>query len=186
MLSEKDLWRQLIGQGDEKAFEVIFHLYFERLCYFAKDYVQDMEVSRELTQETFTRLWEIKDTLNEDSNIKSLLYTIVRNNALNYLKHEFIKKKYNKNTIDNYNRLQLNAISLSDMKIEKLTSDDLRKQIEKIVDGLPEKCRAAFIMSRNLGLSYKEIARQMDVSVNTVENHIALALKKIRNMLKEN
>ena len=180
-----DKYVQLIKLGDEKAFEKIFHSYFERLCYFIKDYVIELETAREIVQETFARLWEIKDTLNENSNIPALLFTIARNNALNYLKHELTKRTYRKFVTDNYNRLHINNIVLSDLIIDQLITNEVRDQINNIIYSLPERCRTAFIMSRNMGMSYKEIAEQMDISVNTVENHISEALKRIRAGLKK-
>jgi RNA polymerase sigma-70 factor (ECF subfamily) len=166
--------------GDEITFEQLFHEYFERICYFARDYVSDDEVARELAQETFIKLWEIRATLEDGSDIPALLFTIVRNSALNYLKHLTIREKFRHYSENQYTERQLNLIALSDLQVEEIFKNDLQRIIDDAVDNLPEKCKEVFIMSRNYGMSYKEISLQLNISLKTVENHISEALKKLR------
>lgn len=173
-----------IRQGDEKAFEALFAAYFQKLCRFATEYVLDKEIARELVQDSFARLWETKDKLQPESNIPALLYAITRNNSLNYLKRIVSHKRYFEYQLNKSNELQLNLIALSDFAIENFIADELQEQIEKAIQELPEKCRSVFEASRNEGLSYMEIAREFNISERTVENHIAAALKKLRERLK--
>jgi len=171
---------EMIRRGDENTFERLFHGYFERICYFARDYVCDWEVARELAQETFAKLWEIRASLEDGSDIPALLYTITRNNALNYLKHLTIREKYRNHSETKHVELQLNLMALSDLQVEEIFRHDLQKVIDEAVDDLPEKCKETFVMSRNFDMSYKEIAAQLNISVKTVENHISEALKRLR------
>jgi len=175
-----------IKRGDEKAFETAFHMYFEKICFFAKDYVFDWEVAREIAQESFIKLWEIKEDIKDDTNILSLLCTVTKNNALNYLKHETVKSKFHDYTIQKYNTTQLNIVALSNLTVDKIIAEEMKQQVDKAVEKLPERCRMVFILSRNFELTYKEIAEQLNISVNTVENHIAEALKRIRGQLNSN
>lgn len=171
---------QSVRSGDEITFEQIFHGYFERICFFAREYVCDEEVARELAQETFVRLWEIRATLEDGSDIPALLFTIVRNHALNYLKHLTIRDKFRQFSEQQQAERQLNLMALTDLQVEEIFKSDLQQKINEAVDDLPEKCREVFMMSRNFGMSYKEIAAQLNISIKTVENHISEALKKLR------
>jgi RNA polymerase sigma-70 factor (ECF subfamily) len=137
MLAENESWQNLIKVGFEKAFEILFHLYFERLSRFAKGYVIDQEISKELVQDAFLKLWEIRESLGSDANYKAILYTITRNNSLNYLKHEIVKKKYRQNNIIRFS-LELNYIALNDTSFEAFIANDLNIHIKKIINELPK------------------------------------------------
>ena len=169
-----------IRSGDEGTFERVFHEYFERICCFAREYVCDWEIARELAQEAFIRLWEIRNTLEDGSDIPALLFTITRNNALNYLKHLAIREKYKNFSEQQYAISQLNQMALSDLQVDLIFNNDLNNLVNEAIGELPERCKEVFIMSRRFKMSYKEIAHQLDISVKTVENHIAEALKKLR------
>ncbi|MBN1789075.1 MAG: RNA polymerase sigma-70 factor [Bacteroidales bacterium] len=175
-----------IRKGDENAFEKVFHAYFERICCFAREYVCDWEVARELAQEAFIRLWEIRDNLDDGSDIPALLFTITRNNALNYMKHLTVRQKYSDYTKQQHLESQLNLIALSDLQVDILFRNDMQKAIHQAVDELPDRCKEVFIMSRHLGMSYKEIAQKLKISGKTVENHISEALKRLRLKIKQN
>jgi RNA polymerase sigma-70 factor (ECF subfamily) len=172
-----------IRDGDENTFKLLFHGYFERICCFARDYVCDVEVARELAQETFIKLWEIRTSLDDGSDIPALLFTIVRNNALNYLKHLTIRDKFRQFSEQQYAERQLNLMALTDLQVEEIFKRDMQQKIDEAVDDLPEKCREVFLMSRNFGMSYREIATQLNISIKTVENHISEALKKLRKKI---
>jgi RNA polymerase sigma-70 factor (ECF subfamily) len=169
-----------IRSGDEKAFEKVFHAYFEKVCYFAKDYVFDWEIAREIAQEAFIKIWEIRTTLEDGSDIPSLLFTITRNNALNHLKHLTIREKYRNYSERSFVESQLNLIALSDLQVDQIFGSDMQLIINQAIDDLPEKCKEVFMMSRNFEMTYKEIALQLNISIRTVENHIAEALKRLR------
>jgi len=169
-----------IRKGDEEMFEKVFHGYFERICCFARDYVVDREVAREIAQEAFIKLWEIRATLEDGTDIPALLFTIARNNALNHLKHVIIREKYRNYSERKYVESQLNLIALSDLQVDQIFGSDMQKLIYQAIEDLPERCKEVFMMSRNYEMSYKEIAQQLNISERTVENHIAEALKRLR------
>lgn len=173
-----------LRKGREGAFDRVFSYYFPRLMNFANEYVHDSEVAREIVQDTFLKLWEIRKKLAPDTRLPSLLFTITRNDALNYLKQLIHKQKY----IDDRKRYyenQLNYIALRDESSDKLIYSELYEKISFTIDNLPEKCKQAFLLSRNEGLKYREIADRLKISVKTVETHVSDALKKLREALKD-
>jgi RNA polymerase sigma-70 factor, ECF subfamily len=189
LTSETDINRTLaegIKAGNHSAFETLYKAYFEPLYFFAKDYVIDVDQSRNIVQDSFLSLWEKRDFLNVDLNLKSFLYTIVRNNSLNYLKREKNKKRIDSEIHQVYfEELRLNYEALSQLPIDKISFEELQKLIEDATEKLPPQCRLIFKMSRFDALKNGEIAEQLNISTKTVEGHITQALKSIRKQLKK-
>lgn len=171
-----------LRKGSEAAFDEIFNYYFPKLMNFAIGYVKDTEVAREIVQDTFLKLWEMRKNLAPETRLAPLLYTITRNDALNYLKQLIHKQKYIENRKQMYEN-QLNYIALKDESSERLIYNELYEEINKAIADLPEKCRQVFQLSRDEGLKYHEIAEKMKISVKTVETHISDALKRLREAL---
>lgn len=160
----------------ERYFEQLFKTHYTELCRFAYKYVRNKIASEEIVQEVFINIWERKSKLNINSSIKAYLYTATRNRSFNYIKLELPKEQ--KKTDVNV----LSTFEINDNE-EELLIGDLKTYINYAIDTLPRKCKAIFVMSRNAGMTYKEIAEELDISIKTVENQIGLALKKLREQL---
>ncbi len=167
-----------IKTGDKDAFERLFLKFYDPLCNFAWRYVHSVHISEELVQDVFLNVWESRERLDPDKNIKSYLYKAVRNKVLNYLKHKDVAEKYNKQ-ID-----WLNSVDISQMHDFDEQSEFIEAAQEAIED-LPEGARRIYKLSRKDGLSYQEIADVLDISVRTVESQMSRALEKLRNSLSE-
>lgn len=167
---------ECLSHDDRKAFEHIFRTYYQDLCRFGVTYVKDMDVSEELVQQIFINIWERRYELSISTSMKSYLFTAVRNKSFNYLKLQ-LPKEYKKVDIDD-----VGFIDTSN-KEEDIVFEDLKEYVAKAIDSLPGKCKTIFNLSRNSGLTYKEIAEELDISVKTVENQIGIALKKLREQL---
>ncbi len=184
MENNLDIVRGLL-QGDEKSFEQVFHKYFKMIFIYAKSYVLDKEVARELAQESFLKLWEIKFQIRTDTNVSALLYTITRNNSINYLRQATANKKYIEYSKQKHYEYQLNYYALNDSTSDIIFFDELNEKIESAINNLPPKCKKVFELSRFNDLKYKEIAESLNISVKTVENQIVIALKRIHEQIKE-
>lgn len=174
-----------LRRGSESAFTQIFHDYYNNLYNYALHYVIDREIAREMVQETFLRLWENRSRLKKKTNLTSLLYTITRNNSLNYLKHLLIENKYSEFARKNFLTYQLNYIALKDETSEQIIYNELQETVQKAINQLPPKCKEIFILSRLKELKHKEIASRLNISPKTVENQISEALRRIRISLIE-
>lgn len=167
------------------AFELLFNLYHVPLCNFAKVYVKQLVIADEIVQETFIKIWEVRATLDEEKSIKSFLFQCVHNNCLNYIKKAGNNSKSGQEYL---NDLQFRAEVLGSAEasvIDTLVADELEFQIEKIIDSLPDQCRQVFIFSRFHDMSYADIAKKLNISLNTVKTQISRALQKLRAGLKE-
>lgn len=165
-----------IKQGNNEAFEYLFKNYYPRLRGYAIRFIENEETVRDIIQECFLRLWEKRDALSAIS-ITSLLFAMVRNGCLNYLKHLSIVEKYQIEYLANINgeeRLYYTDFSLD--AEHKLLYKELEEQINIVINSLPDRCRKVFIMSRFKGMKNREIADMMQISTTAVEKHISKAL----------
>ncbi|MCB9002499.1 MAG: RNA polymerase sigma-70 factor [Bacteroidales bacterium] len=170
----------LVGlrNGDEQVFEDIFRAYYERLCNYANTVLNDMNEAEEMVQGTFLTVWEKHETIDIHTSIKSYLYRAVYNCCLNKLKHYKVRKLHGEE-FKNQSDILLDDASQNLVEIE------LNSLVAHAVDLLPKQCKHVFKLSRFENLTYSEIAEQLNISVKTVENHMAKALKILRKQLKD-
>jgi RNA polymerase sigma-70 factor (ECF subfamily) len=166
-----------LRKGDKQAFELIFNRYKEQLYFFTQGYLHSSTDSEEIIQNVFLSLWESRDSLKEELSLKSFLYKITVNNIYNYLKHKAIEHKY-------LEYISVQEIKLEDNSEESIIYNDLKKNIDQLINDLPSKQQLIFKLSRKEGLSHNEIAVRLGLSVRSVENQLYRALKHIREKLK--
>lgn len=176
---------EAIRNGNERAFEEVFQKHYNKLFNYACHYLIDQEIARDIIQETFMRLWENRANLHSSSNLNALLFKITHNNCLNYLKHLTIQKKHSDSVRKNLIAYRLNYAALKDETSEQIIYNELQDKVDKAIQQLPPKCKEIFVLSRTREYKHKEIAQQLNISVKTVENHIAEALRRIRVCLHE-
>ncbi len=176
LTDEKELYLRL-KEGDERAFNALFQKYYSSMCHFARQFLNDSEMAEETVQDMFVRIWEKRESLNIESSVKHYFFRSVRNHCLNQIQHQKIRKQY--------------ASMVKESAHQDIDPDqyyvevDLLKRIEKSIDSLPVKRQEIFRLSREQGLKYKEIAEELKISVKTVEAQMGLALKHLREDLKE-
>lgn len=177
-LQEADVkqWIERISEGDRKAFEKLFLKFYDSLCRFAWRFVRSSHISEELVQEVFLEIWELRDSLDPEKNIKSYLYRSVRNKALNHLKHEDLADEYNKK-IEWLNPSPVTQLH----SLEEQT--EFERAAKKAIENLPEGARNIYKLSRKDGLTYREITEVLDISPKTVESQMSRALKILRQSL---
>ncbi len=157
----------------KKEFHQIFKKYYQTLCRFAYIIAKSKEIADEVVQQTFISFWENRNFINIHKDLKSYLYTMVKNGTYNYLKSNKIRKDYE----NEYVSFTVNN--------EKTEIDDqlFKEKLKWAIEQLPEKCRIVYCLKYMEGLTYDEIANYLDISSNTVDNHIQKALKMLRENL---
>ncbi|WP_434502376.1 RNA polymerase sigma-70 factor [Prevotella sp.] len=162
----------------KEGFEILFMQHYEPLCNFVFGILKDYDASEDVIQELFVKFWEKRDVLPNDLSIKSYMYRAARNMALNHLKHFDIKKEFN----------IFNKASISDTEQcvdNPAETSELQEMIFQAVNELPTERKKIFLMSREDGLKYKEIAAELNISVKTVENQMGKALSTLRTELSD-
>lgn len=166
-----------LNEGHESVFDAVYRHYFKKLCAFCSQYIPDLEETEEIVQETMVWLWENRLTLKAELTLKSLLFTIVKNKALNRISHYEIKQKVHEEIHQKYESTFENS--------DFYDQDELFRMYRQTLDNMPKDIRETFLMNRNQNLTHKEIAAILNVSPQTVNYRIGQALKMLRQALKD-
>ena len=168
---------QEIKQGNRQSFERLFRSYYAPLCLFAHRFIDDPDDCEEVIQSFFLKIWEKRKGIDINTSVKSYLFGSVRNRCLNYIKHQKIKQQYQSNVVQ--------STSNDDYSSNAFLEIDLIEKINQCIAALPERRREIFILSREQGLKYREIADNLGISIKTVETQMGHALKELREKLKD-
>ncbi len=171
-LTDKELFLR-IKKGDEQAFDLLFRRYYASLARFAIMFTKNEENADEVVQAFFVKLWQQRNKLKINSSVKSYLYTSVRNTALNFIKKEQTRTIYE----ENY------EVDKTENKINIKENKGFNKIYNEAVEQLPDRTKQVFILSKNEGLTYNEIADYLQITAKTVENNMGIAFKKLREFL---
>lgn len=167
------------------SFNEIYTSYYKKSFFFAKSYVHDDLAAEDIASESLIKLWEKLKTEKIDY-IEPLLLTILKNKALDYLKHEEVKRTAFESMVDwHQQELSIRISTLESCDPNEIFSDEAESIIRETLKLLPEQTRRIFLLSRFENKSNKEIAEQMGISIKGVEYHISKALKALRITLKD-
>ena len=167
------------------SFNEIYTSYYKKSFFFAKSYVHDDLAAEDIASDSLIKLWEKLKTEKIDY-IEPLLLTILKNKALDYLKHEEVKRTAFESMVDwHQQELSIRISTLESCDPNEIFSDEVESIIRETLKLLPEQTRQIFLLSRFENKSNKEIAEQMGVSIKGVEYHISKALKALRITLKD-
>ncbi|MGF1922677.1 MAG: RNA polymerase sigma-70 factor [Bacteroidia bacterium] len=176
ILTGKDLF-MIIHKSRKSAFTDFYTTFFQKLLLTSDKYVKDVFVAEEIVQNVFLRMWESPESLEDIKAIKPYLYTAVINASISHLNRQ--------KTIQQHH-LKIAADLTEEYLLELDEENDLIVLLHYEIEKLPPQCRKIFKMNRFDRLKYKEIALQLNLSERTVENHIAHALKELRNSMLSN
>jgi RNA polymerase sigma-70 factor, ECF subfamily len=165
--------RRKTGNDDIAVFEMLFRKYYSDLVNYSARFTGDFDASEEIVQDFFYNFWKNRKTINIRLSVKAYLYRSIKNNTLNFLDALNVRRKY----ADRVLNMSKDQSGYEDKEME---FSELNELVKNTLDELPERCRIIFRMSRFDGLKYEEIAKELSVSVKTVEANIGKALKLLR------
>jgi RNA polymerase sigma-70 factor (ECF subfamily) len=167
------------------TFSEIYRQLYRRAFAFAKSYVHNDLTAEDIASEALIRLWE-QSKVKEIDNIEAFLLTILRNKALDYLKHEMIKQNaFSELASRHAEDLQLRISMLEACNPTEIFEAEIQKTIHDTLAQFPERTRLIFEMSKYGDKSNNEIAQELGVSAKSIEYHITKALKALRIALKD-
>lgn len=173
-----------IKSGDQKAFELLFAVYFPRLNDFARKVVKDDVISQDIVQEVFVKVWEKRNKI-ESINLEAFFFRLVRNRCIDYINHLKIVNNRMQEIHLSSKYEELYRIDFAGNEPYVLIEQELKIKIEKTIHSLPDRCREVFILSRMDGLKNKEIAEKLDINIKNVERHLARAMQSFRKNFTE-
>ena len=165
-----------LKEGDVDAFNQLFYAYSSRLYHFAFGYLKSKEKAEEMVQEIFLKIWSNRENIKEEFQFRSYLFSI----AFNYIKKQFRTRAL----INRYIDYAVAHGPDDEVVDEEIDYSSLRTRIFQLVGQMPEKRKEVFIKSRFEGKSAGAIAGELNLSQSTVENHLNLALRFLKQHLK--
>jgi RNA polymerase sigma-70 factor (ECF subfamily) len=173
------LWERITVHDDDKAFESFFYLMNMPLIKFCMMYIHQKEWAEEIVSDVFAKCWINRKKLTDIRDPDTYLFVAIKNQSLNHLKK--------------YSHLHLVQIEdTSEIKLtriynpqEQLEKKELLFKMDQAIEALPQQCRIIFRLIKEDGLSYKEVARILDISPRTVQTQLFRAMKKLSAVLSE-
>ncbi|MBN1926747.1 MAG: RNA polymerase sigma-70 factor [Prolixibacteraceae bacterium] len=170
----------LIQKDDRVAFYHIYERYCKRLFGFVLKYVKQKEDAEEIVQEVFVKIWESRNKIDTYSSFESFLFTVAYNTTISMLRKKANETKY----FEHVKSLQ--SVNSSPSLIDEIHFHELKDKVQSLLDELTPRQKEIFQLSREEGLSHDEIARKLDISVNTVKKHIANTLAFLKSRINKN
>ena len=175
LYSDEELMRE-IKADNMFAFDLIYKKYSKKLYKFGYSLLKSHEETENLVQDVFLNLWENRNKVEKDSSIKSYIFAITYNSAISILRKKAMESKF----VEYLKSLQIINEKPVNMELEYT---ELTNKINEIVYALPQRQKEVYLLHKVEALKYSEIAVLLDISVNTIENHMSRALKTIRKKL---
>lgn len=164
----------LIKQGDNRALDCLFRKYYHALCRFATYLNNRTDLAEEIVADVFFRIWEKRETLTVEKNVRSYLFTATRHTCINYMKQE-------KHVME---ELHDDIVQDTPGPDDELMYHELELRIADLINYLPQKRKAIFQLNRFEGFTYNEIAEILSLSAKTVENQMGKAIKQLKLLQK--
>ena len=168
-----------LQKGSEEAYTQLFEMYHEELCNYANQYVQDNYIARSVVLDVLFHFWETRHQWCICQSLKGYLLKAVHNKCLDIVKAQRTQRTLLKKCELQEIEQQLECIESPDYALNNLIADELRHSLQIAINTLSPECRRVFMLSRVEGKKNKEIAEQLDISINTVKYHLKQALKRL-------
>ena len=168
---------KLLKKDDMKAFDIIYKKYSRRLYGFVFRYIKQEADTEEIVQDVFIKIWKCRNKMDVYSSFESFLFTIAHNATVNLLKKRATEQKY----VEHVKSLQI--INESYELTDEIHYKELMQKFQGLVNELSPRQKEIFQLSREDGLSNKEIAEKLGISVQTVKNHLVTTLSFLKSKL---
>jgi RNA polymerase sigma-70 factor (family 1) len=171
--SIRDLQRRIAIYEDEGAYKELFMILFPSLTRFATGIIHSKETAEEIVSDVFISIWNERARLNEIEDLQLYIFVAVKNNSVRKL------KQLNKRATVSIDEIDVEIDSLYQNPEDKILSTESLSQIETAINSLPQRAKLIFKLAKEDKMRYKDIASLLNISVKTVDNQLAIAIKKL-------
>jgi RNA polymerase sigma-70 factor (ECF subfamily) len=166
-----------IKKGDEVAFLAVYNQFHTKLFHYFLKRTRSKEAAKDLTQQSFIKLWQSKHTLSEEHLPDVQFFTIANSVFIDHLRRQAVERKYQ------HQLMQDGLEELSTLVCHAHTDYESSNYLDAVAEDLPPVRKNVFMLKVAKGYSNKEIAEQLSVSIKTVEDHYSKALKHVRSLV---
>ena len=159
------------------CFDAIYNKYCQKLNGFVFRYLKQEEDAEEIVQEVFIKIWEARGKLNVYASFESFLFTIAYNSTISLL-----RKRVSETKSREYFKC-LQQIDTADTIIDEIQFKELNQKIQSLLQQLTPRQNEIYLLSREDGLTHKEISQKLNISENTVKNHLVTTLKYLKSRI---
>jgi RNA polymerase sigma-70 factor (ECF subfamily) len=174
-----------IKQGDEDVFRKLFDIYYRRLYLYARSYVDDSDAAKDIVQDLFINMWEKRKNLVINSSVSSYFFRAVHNRSIQFLRHKKVVSEFKEIHALKLKEAEILYNTSVDFTFSEVRFNEIQDIFKRTNNSLPPKTREVFGLSRAKAMSYRDIARTLNINIKTVEYHITKALKIFHNALKD-
>lgn len=183
MESTEVLLVQQLKNGVEAAYKCLYDQHYQILCHVAAQYVKDDFLAETIVGDVIFHLWEVRETIEIKTGLRSYLMASVRHRCMDYLKSQHYQHEISQSNASLRDFPVLQYVKDDDYPLGRLLEKELEGEIMNAINRLPDECRRVFNMSRFENRKYEEIANELKISVNTVKYHIKHALALLHEEL---
>ena len=173
------------SENKKAYFESLYKEFQPRLYAYSRKFINDQETARDLVQDAFVKLWEDIDISTIHTSIAAYLHKAVHNLCLLHFRSQQIHLNFENDAAFKLKEAELNFFSTDNGSYTSIFLKDIDDIINRSMEKLPPQSRRIFEMSRIKGMSYSEIAKELRISIRTVENQIYRSLALLRIELKD-
>lgn len=177
--SEKELLIQ-VSEGDERAFRDLFEIYYEQLYHYVFGFIKSKQVSEELVMDVFLKIWLGRDMIPEIHSFNAFLFRVAHNKSIDFLRSAARDPKFQDLLWEN---IQLANNTAADSSI---LVQEYENKLREAVSLLAPQRKKVYQLSREQNMTHDQIAAQLNLSKNTINNHIVEAQRFIRTYLSKN
>jgi RNA polymerase sigma-70 factor (ECF subfamily) len=180
-MKEDDSLNSIVGRlirDDKKALDEIYHIFYPRLYVFSKSFLKVDDDINDILQDVFVKIWMHRHNIKNVETFNAYIFTTTKNAIVSYFR-EKIKFQNFENRVKNHVIMEFTSSA------DAVEYADMKEKADYIIEQLPEKRKAIFKLRREEGLSYKEIAEKLEISVKTAEDHMMHINRFLRKHLKD-
>ncbi|WP_052272983.1 RNA polymerase sigma-70 factor [Flavihumibacter solisilvae] len=163
-----------IASGSEASFRQLYHAFYSRLVQFSAAITRNTESAEEIVEDVFVKIWQQKEKFGEVRSLRVYLYTAVKNGSLNY-----VSTAARRNITAPFDEIDIQIAEETVLPDQIMITAEMFARLHTAVESLPPRCKMIFKLIREDGLKYKEVGEILNISVNTIDAQMAIAVKRL-------
>jgi len=174
-IDEEILLLKKLSEGDQRSFESLYLQYRQLVYTGVWKLMKCHDTSQEILQDVFVKVWQNRARIDTSKSFRAYLYTISQSTVYDYFRRMASDQAKVSQFSKNYSATKTNEIE------EQIAFKEVQQHLDTILESMPERCRQVFVLCKIEGRSYDEVAKLLNISTATINNHIVKATRIIKS-----